>query len=84
MSGERLEVIEETGEFGVRLGDFPLGERGRWFAGLKPCEADVDISVSLSSLTTARPGRLGLGLRRALIALKALFLEEGMTGRSPS
>ena len=69
-----------TDGLGLRLGDFPRGDLGRWLAGLSPFVDGVDVSVSLSSLTTARPGRLGLGLRRGLMALKALFLEE-RTGR---
>ena len=65
-------VVAETAGLGERLGDFPLGERGRRFPALSPrAEGVVPASSDLSSVTLARPG---LGLCRLEMGLKALFL----------
>ena len=68
-------VTVEMAGLGERLGDFPLGERGRRFPALSPRAVGVvPASSDLSSLTTGSPG---LGLRRLLeIGLKALFGER--------
>ena len=77
------DVAMETAGLGVRLGDFPRGERGRRFPVPSPrAEGVVPVSSDLSSLTTASPG---LGLRRLEMGLKALFVfGERTTLWSPS
>ena len=74
-------VVMETAGLGVRLGDFPLGERALRLPSPR-AEGVVPMSSDLSSLTMARPG---LGLRRLEIGLKALLvLGERTTLWSPS